>query len=70
MITNYSRVKLLTDKFQSEGVKSGDIGYVIEVYGDHNYEVEFSNDHGITIAQIVAHENELEVNEPTQTDKP
>ena len=40
MIVNYSRVRLLTNKY--EGVRAGDLGYVIEVYRDA-YEVEFSD---------------------------
>jgi len=37
------------------------MGYVIEVYPDGNYEVEFSDPNsGVSIAQIVASEAELE----------
>ncbi len=63
MIENYSRVRLLTNRFQSEGVCYGALGYIIEVY-DHAYEVEFSDESGITQGQIVAEEKELEVCEP------
>lgn len=66
MIKNYSRVKLLTDRFEDEGLNYGDIGYVIEIYADQWYEVEFSNEQGITIAQIVAQEDEMAVCEPNQ----
>jgi hypothetical protein len=58
-ILNYSKVKLLTDKYKSEGVSDGAIGYVIEVYQNHKYEVEFSDLNGITIAQIVLDSNEF-----------
>ena len=61
---NYSRVLLLTDRFRSEGLDYGAVGYIIEVYADNDYEVEFSDPNGITIAQIVAHKNELELSEP------
>lgn len=60
MLMQYSRVKLKTDKFQSEGISLGDIGYIIEDYEDGNYEVEFSNPEGITIAQIVVSLKDLE----------
>jgi len=37
------------------------LGYVIECYPDGKYEVEFSDANGITIAQLVASEQELAV---------
>ena len=53
----YSRVKLCTNKYSSEGITIGAIGYIIESYDDGNYEVEFSNkETGETIAQIVVAE--------------
>lgn len=64
MLPNYSRVRLLTDRFSPDGLKYGDVGYIIETYDNDAYEVEFSDDKGITIAQIVAHDSELEVCEP------
>lgn len=60
MIENYSRVRLLTDKYQPEGAARGDIGYIIETYPDGAYEVEFSDTNGITFAQIVARLEELQ----------
>jgi len=65
MLENYSPVRLLTDRFRSEGAAEGDLGYVIETYPDGVCEVEFSNPQGITFAQIVARENELQRDEPT-----
>lgn len=59
MIPNYSRVKLVSDKYEKEGGHAGMVGYVIEVYPGGNYEVEFSNSNGITIAQIVIEEGDL-----------
>ncbi len=60
---NYSRVMLLTDRFRDEGIGIGSVGYIIEVYGDGNYEVEFSDSSGITIALVVAREDEIELHE-------
>ncbi len=65
MLNNYSRVRLLTDRFVSEELRCGATGYVIEVYGDGKYEVEFSDANGISVAQIVASETELAVCEPS-----
>lgn len=61
---NYTRVRLLSNKYNSEGVDSGDIGYIIEIYNKDAYEVEFSNHNGITVALIVVHPDEIEVAEP------
>lgn len=58
-LKNYTRIRLLTDRYKNEGVGFGDIGYIIEVY-DNEYEVEFSNDQGITIAQVVVKYWEVE----------
>ena len=64
MLSNYSRVRLSTDKYKSEGIEMGAIGYVIETSGEDAYEVEFSDVNGITLALIVARGSELEVCEP------
>ena len=61
MIPQYSRVQLTTDRFQGEGAPSGMIGYVIECYADGNYEVEFSDEKGITIAQVVAARDDIRI---------
>lgn len=42
------------------------IGYIIEVYPDHAYEVEFCDTNGVTVAQIVAQQDELEWDEEQQ----
>jgi Domain of unknown function (DUF4926) len=59
MIKIYSRVQLLTDKYEVDGGHFGMIGYVIETYPGGKYEVEFSNEDGTTIAQLVVDETEL-----------
>ncbi len=62
MIANYSRVKLLTNDYATEGAVAGNIGYIIEVYDDA-YEVEFSDANGITFAQIVARPEAIRLDE-------
>lgn len=63
-LKNYSRVMLLTDRFTEEGIKTGDIGTIIEVYNDGEaYEVDFSDEKGITIAQVVLREDEMRLAE-------
>jgi hypothetical protein len=59
-LTNYSRIKLISDAYVSQNARRGAVGYIIEVYPNANYEVEFSDATGTTIAQIVAREDELE----------
>jgi Domain of unknown function (DUF4926) len=61
MIEKYSRVCLLSDKYFDEGVGAGALGYVIEIHHDGALEVEFSDEDGITIAQLVLNESELQV---------
>ena len=59
---NYQKVRLCTDKYIDEGVSVGQIGYIIEVYENSHYEVEFSNPKtGVTIALIVVSESEIEL---------
>ncbi len=63
-LKNYSRVMLLTDRFTEEGIKTGDIGTIIEVCNDGEaYEVDFSDEKGITIAQVVLREDEMRLAE-------
>lgn len=57
----FNQVRLITDRFADEGVIRNAAGYVIEIYDNENYEVEFSKQDGTTYAQIVAHLKELEV---------
>ena len=61
----YSRARLITDKRQSEGARCFDVGYIIEVYPNSKYEVEFSDLNGITTAQIIVSGEELELAPPT-----
>jgi len=53
LVRHYSRVRLLVDKYSKEGVGIGAFGYVIEIYADNKYEVEFSDETGATVAQLV-----------------
>lgn len=62
---NYSRVVLQTDHYEDQGVKTGDIGTIIELYDDGEYEVEFSNNTGITIALIAVREDEIALYDPS-----
>ena len=65
-LPNYSRVRLLTDRYTTDGVSKGDIGYIIEVYDDLDYELEFSKEDGTTLAQLVVRQDEVELAEPKE----
>lgn len=57
----FQKVRLLTNKYIDEGIKIGDIGYILEDHDGENFEVEFSNNEGITIALFAFSKKELEV---------
>lgn len=61
MIIQYSQVILSTSRFQCEGLEPGIIGYVLECYPDGNFEVEFSDENGITIDVVVVTEYEIKL---------
>ena len=69
MLKNYSRVRILTDKYENEGILIRSVGYVIEAYDDEAYEVEFSDSDGETIALLVLEESELELSELSGKEK-
>lgn len=48
----YQKIKMISNNYISEGVKKGDIGYIIEIYNQDYCEVEFSDENGITIALL------------------
>ena len=68
-LPNFSRVKILTDKFQNRGVYAGDVGYIIEVYDENNYEVEVSDANGITIALFAAKTDEIQLLPESDTEQ-
>ncbi|MCW3099907.1 MAG: hypothetical protein JWL77_5525 [Chthonomonadaceae bacterium] len=68
-LANYTRVRLLTDRYRSQGVRFGTFGYIIEAHNNDAYEVEFSDSTGITYAQIVAHRNEIEISDPSADER-
>jgi len=61
MLNYYSRIRLTTPHYESEGVPLGSIGYLIETYSDGAYEVEFSAPDGTTIAQLVLNDSEIQL---------
>lgn len=59
----YNRVRYVGPVNVQEQINPGDIGYIIEDYGDGNYEVEFSDQNGTTRALAVIAANRLELAE-------
>ncbi|WP_182188227.1 DUF4926 domain-containing protein [Pectinatus frisingensis] len=57
----FQKVRLLADKYIDEGIKTGDIGVILEDYDGENFEVEFSDSSGNTIALFAIPGKELEL---------
>jgi hypothetical protein len=57
----FQKVRLLTNNYISEGIKKGDIGTILEIYDDKNFEVEFSDEKGFTMALFAFNITELEI---------
>lgn len=62
----YSRVCYIGPEDIQEKINPGDVGQIIEDYGDGNYEVEFSNSDGIARVLVVIAGNNLELADETQ----
>lgn len=56
-----SAVHLRGDRAKEEGLPAGAIGFVVEIYGDEAYEVEFSDTAGTTIALVTVAQDDVEV---------
>jgi hypothetical protein len=60
-ISIYNRVRYVGLANDQDRIYPGEIGYVIEDYGDGNFEVEFSNPDGTTRTQAVIAGSDLEL---------
>jgi len=60
MIKQYCKVRLTSSQYLNEGTPSGSEGYIIDVYENAHYDVEFSNSYGSTIAILTLTEGEFE----------
>ncbi|GFP28822.1 DUF4926 domain-containing protein, partial [Candidatus Hakubella thermalkaliphila] len=50
---------VLTKDLKQYGLKRGDLGAIVEIYGSHNYEVEFVTADGHTQALVELNERDL-----------
>lgn len=50
---------VLTKDLKKYGLKRGDLGAIVEIYGSHNYEVEFVTADGHTQALVSLDERDL-----------
>ena len=57
----FQKVRLLTDRYVNEGIKKGDIGVILEDYDGNNFEVEFFDSNGFTIALFSFPKEEIEI---------
>ncbi len=55
---------VLTKDIEEHNLKKGDLGTVVEIYGDHDYEVEFLTAGGRTVALISLNEKDIRPVEP------
>ncbi len=62
----YSKVRFINDRLDSEGVARGTVGYIVEVYEDA-YEVEVSDASGATLFIGSVSDADLELAEATNT---
>ena len=59
----FQKVRLITDKYINDGIKKGDEGFILEVYDENNFEVEFSDSNGITIVLCSFKKEDIELAE-------
>ncbi|MDO4729546.1 MAG: DUF4926 domain-containing protein [Bacteroidota bacterium] len=57
----YDIVRLTTDKYESDGIKKGDIGVILEDYEDGNVEVDFSEYNSPNIIMKSFSKKDLEI---------
>ena len=57
----FEKVRLLTDKYINDGIKTGDVGVILGDYDGKYFEVEFFDVNGITIALFAIPKYELEL---------
>lgn len=46
----YQRVRMLNNKYASDGITKNAVGYILEIYDEKYCEIEFSAEDGSTIA--------------------
>ncbi|NMM92564.1 hypothetical protein B2J88_51505 [Rhodococcus sp. SRB_17] len=57
----YDSVRITTDRYSDQGAPEGSVGYIIDIFAEDAYNVEFSDPAtGVTVAWIIAHPDELE----------
>ena len=62
-------VRLVNDNYRAKGAQSGDLGVILEVWENGEYEVEVSNPAtGETIAWFTASESDLELVDESDAD--
>jgi len=66
-LCQFSRVRVMTNRFKKNGIVKGAIGYIIEAYPDGEYEVEVSDKTGTTIGLVVAKDSDLELADPVNS---
>jgi len=61
---NLIETVVLTKDMDEHKLKKGDLGSIVEIYGEHDYEVEFLTAGGHTVALIPLNERDIRSVEP------
>lgn len=55
----FDKVMVLNNKYINDGVNMGDIGFIIDIFSDSAYDVEFSLPDGTTYALCIINPDDL-----------
>ena len=61
IIKLYQTVKLITDKYEDNGLKKGTIGTILEIYNEETFEIEWYDLLGNVIYMCAFNINDFEV---------
>lgn len=59
----FDKVMVLNNKYIKYGVNKGDIGFIIDILSESEYDVEFSRPDGTTYALCIINSNDLKKGE-------
>lgn len=57
----FAHVKLTSEEYQQDGLPKGVKGVIVDVYENEAYEVDFSDEFGITLACIAVKQYDVEL---------
>ncbi|WP_084542268.1 MULTISPECIES: DUF4926 domain-containing protein [Calidithermus] len=60
----FALVRLISDAYGKYGLKIGDEGVIVDVYGDEAYEVDFTDSEGNPITFVAVKQGDVELVKP------